>query len=991
MPRRHQVRIACQRCRRKRARCDGDEPCERCREAEAECVFEESRRVSKGDLRAEINRLRRSTEQSDALLDALSSMDDANTYRMVAQGLLDAAVTRPAIYRGLPVKHDVDSGVASSLRRHSLPVVSAPLSASVSASSTSASGPEGLTVICPYCRSLFPMLISPPGSSGAGSSAGSSNRSRSDPGRPEAGVAMTPVFIPDRVAPMPSVARAAATAEGSKPRQATQRIDCWTRTGWTAAAVLDHLDSLLKWDYLPFCLLCKDPFLRDLTNGTGQYCSSALVNALLALSQRTFDEPLQRPHHRSLPLFQDANIRTTSLSSTAFQEWAGGQAFFDEAVALTNCAGHSPSLPDIQALGILALYQIGSGCDVEARELADAFAAAAADLCSRVPLTAGTQDEYAHVRATTYCGAISLVRILKLAMARPSGLCVTLLQDDGITLGQPRFTFGPDRNKPLLEEAGVRMGQVTTLSMVTAVDAHESHLSGLQLIPAKIFQLTEWVYQLLASPGHVSSDQVVSIYRHCLHWYESFFALFSSDDDNSPFTLFIHIYYQFCLLSLLRPFINANLDAFNIYPREICLQAAKSILALTQSNVSVYGLRRISSLLPHFVLASGLLNLAVEEAGRGIPVAEAVTSFDSHVIRSEAIPAALMVNSGPFGGFTNVDGIHSIGSHEQGQQQLGPSHQDQLSPSHTSLPAVAHARLLLTEMSAVHPAAAAVESHITIVITERAATSGFDDAAAYDLHRPSYPAQAVESLLGHLGVAGRGGGARVVDLAAGTGKFTELLAARPEGLEVVAVEPVDAMRRTLEAKALPGVIVREGLATAMDVDAAWADAVVAAQSFHWFAHEEALHEIRRVLKPGGKLGVIWNIEEYNQPRAWETSTEWERQLNELILGLPADGPPRFRDDKWRDVFERQARADQPVVSTPLAEERLPFTVWRTRELLWDRVNTLSQVYMLKEGGEREAFRARFDEILDGAGGDKWNDKGEIEFHGTTVYAWTARL
>ena len=145
--------------------------------------------------------------------------------------------------------------------------------------------------------------------------------------------------------------------------------------------------------------------------------------------------------------------------------------------------------------------------------------------------------------------------ILKLAMARPSGLCVTLLQDDGITLGQPRFTFGLDRNKPLLgddslrharrlddetaEEAGVRMGQVTTLSMVTAVDAHESHLSGLQLIPAKIFQLTEWVYQLLASPGHVSSDQVVSIYRHCLHWYESFFALFSSDDDNSPFTLFI--------------------------------------------------------------------------------------------------------------------------------------------------------------------------------------------------------------------------------------------------------------------------------------------------------------------------------------------------------------------------------------------------------------------------------------------------------------------
>lgn len=112
-----------------------------------------------------------------------------------------------------------------------------------------------------------------------------------------------------------------------------------------------------------------------------------------------------------------------------------------------------------------------------------------------------------------------------------------------------------------------------------------------------------------------------------------------------------------------------------------------------------------------------------------------------------------------------------------------------------------------------------------------AATTGFDDAAAYDAHRPSYPARAVDGLLGSLGLTAPP--ARVVDLAAGTGKFTELLAAAGGGgggrFEVLAVEPVAKMRDTLAAKRLPGVTVCEGLATKMDVPNGWADAVIAAQ------------------------------------------------------------------------------------------------------------------------------------------------------------------
>jgi SAM-dependent methyltransferase len=114
-----------------------------------------------------------------------------------------------------------------------------------------------------------------------------------------------------------------------------------------------------------------------------------------------------------------------------------------------------------------------------------------------------------------------------------------------------------------------------------------------------------------------------------------------------------------------------------------------------------------------------------------------------------------------------------------------------------------------------------------------AASKGFANAAAYDAHRPSYPAAAVDALLAHLGLAGRAG-ARVVEVGSGTGKFTELLAARPERFALVAVEPLDSMRAELVVKRLEGVDVREGHAGRLGgVEAEWADACVAAQSFHW--------------------------------------------------------------------------------------------------------------------------------------------------------------
>lgn len=90
-----------------------------------------------------------------------------------------------------------------------------------------------------------------------------------------------------------------------------------------------------------------------------------------------------------------------------------------------------------------------------------------------------------------------------------------------------------------------------------------------------------------------------------------------------------------------------------------------------------------------------------------------------------------------------------------------------------------------------------------------------------------YPPEAVDKVLTHLGIANESN-ARIIDLGSGTGKFTELLVARPEKYEVVAVEPHEGMRGTLEKKNL-GIEVLDGNSGSIPVKDGWGDALVAAQ------------------------------------------------------------------------------------------------------------------------------------------------------------------
>jgi len=222
------------------------------------------------------------------------------------------------------------------------------------------------------------------------------------------------------------------------------------------------------------------------------------------------------------------------------------------------------------------------------------------------------------------------------------------------------------------------------------------------------------------------------------------------------------------------------------------------------------------------------------------------------------------------------------------------------------------------------------------------AATGFSrDPQRYERGRPDYPAALDDWLCADLGL---GPGRPVLELGAGTGKFTQRLLSC--GADVTALEPLTAMHRQLRA-ALPHVPILTGRAEAIPLPDDSQDAVVAAQAFHWFATPQALAEIRRVLRPGGRLGLVWNYRDDRVP--------WVATLTEIMKPYAGDCPS-FASRRWQEVFPAPGFG-------PLHEVRVPH---RHRgpvaQVILDRVLSVSYIANLPTT-ERAAVKARLERLI----------------------------
>ena len=214
------------------------------------------------------------------------------------------------------------------------------------------------------------------------------------------------------------------------------------------------------------------------------------------------------------------------------------------------------------------------------------------------------------------------------------------------------------------------------------------------------------------------------------------------------------------------------------------------------------------------------------------------------------------------------------------------------------------------------------------------ATSFGSVAEAYDRGRPTYPRAAAAWLTGPEPLT-------VLELGAGTGKLTAELVAL--GHDVHAVDPDPRMLAVLERR-LPGVRTSVAVAEQIPLVDRSVDVVVAAQALHWFDLDRALPEIARVLKPGGRIGVVWNERDERIP--------WVRRLGDLIGDRPQDRPR----DKPRGPAE-------PLVLSELfgyvESESFRFRQTIDRSSVLDLVGSRSHILALDD----EARAAKLAQVL----------------------------
>jgi SAM-dependent methyltransferase len=215
-------------------------------------------------------------------------------------------------------------------------------------------------------------------------------------------------------------------------------------------------------------------------------------------------------------------------------------------------------------------------------------------------------------------------------------------------------------------------------------------------------------------------------------------------------------------------------------------------------------------------------------------------------------------------------------------------------------------------------------------VARRAGSFG-SEAEAYALGRPGYPREAIEFCIGDRP-------RRVLDLGAGTGKLAVALLAL--GHEVVAVEPLERMRALIPSAAE----VVDGSAESIPLADESVDAVLVGQAFHWFEQHAALGEITRVVRPGGPVGLLWNLLDDDVPWIAAVADAFDAEDRASLAGdvdLPFQGVAGLAEPTSATFRHLHATDAEGLIANVASRSTVILADEQRRQQVLDRISVLA--------------------------------------------------
>ncbi|KAK8118367.1 uncharacterized protein PG998_002993 [Apiospora kogelbergensis] len=397
------TRTACDECKRKRTKCDGNNPCRRCTEhGVAHCHYEKPLKQSKDSLREEVDQLKRRLHHNESVLAGLTNPEmynqvlarlrDGQSVDAISQWLQDTVPSEAEDDRTPPASAASVASVASAA---SVADDGSSLSLTQSHSTQHSTQYPDVTTPLPDWAGKAPDSEMPdrnpiPSSAGADSS-------------PEITMWTTSMASYNRVLPtilFPPVLQGATDynfMDYMSPAVALSDQNLYSSTWTNVTQDMDLIQHLLAlyfcWEYPTFATIHKEYFMADFLSGRQMYCSATLVNALLALGC----------------LFSSGAI--PSDESQALSDH-----FFQESLRLAAQDSNQYTLTNIQSMGILAIREVRCGRNTGSRYYAGQSMRLALEMSMRQDGHFGDAGNVA-VSNTTFWGAFALDNVWSMVVS----------------------------------------------------------------------------------------------------------------------------------------------------------------------------------------------------------------------------------------------------------------------------------------------------------------------------------------------------------------------------------------------------------------------------------------------------------------------------------------------------------------------------------------------------------------------------------------------